>query len=152
MADISRYKGGAARKAGASPRKQRAPIAAAGQSGRAEERQRDARAANPVNAPEQNQNAAETRRRTLNLDTSSFQEQFPISNPDEPRRPPRLGATVGGTEVGIDDERVSVRRSFKAGGEIKPPRGPMVTYGENGRPIKTTGEELTRRGGKSRRS
>jgi len=141
MADISRYKGGAARNK--RPTVRRRQIAGSTQTARTEARAEDTRRANPASAPPPEQN--ENDRRTLNLDTGSFQEEIPIEPVREGgRRISTPRARVGGVELEPADNGVRGRVRFASGGtvtptsgqrptKIKPTTGDQIEYSEGGK-------------------
>lgn len=141
MADISRYKGGAA-KAKRTPVRRR-QIAGSTQTARTEARAQETRAMNPASQQPAEQN--ENDRRTLDLSTGSFVEEIPVEGVRERgRRISTPRARVGGVELEPTDEGVRGRVRFASGGvvtpttgqrptKIKPPRGEQIEFGEGGK-------------------
>lgn len=141
MADISRYKGGAAKAKPAAGRRRQ--IVGPTQGARTQARNEETRRMNPASQPaEQNEND----RRTLNLDTGSFQEEIPIAPVQERGR--RISVPrprVGGVEVEPTSDGVRGRVRFAKGGVIEPARGDFIEIGENGPKRRVTANEINAR-------
>ena len=148
MADISRYKGGAAKRGTSKPRaRTQYQIAAPSyQDTVVRERRETTRDANQRDIfREQNGND----RSSFNLDTGEMQEEIPIRRPESARsRVPRPRANVGGNEVEVDGDQVRVTRRFKRGGvvrkepDIKVPTGDQVEFNPNGTKRRVCGSQV----------
>jgi len=138
MADISRYKGGAARnqqraKPRQAPRTLNQVAAPRYDDTVISERRATAQEGNDRTryTPEQNANDGEV----FDLRTGSFTEEIPIRAPEEGRSRltvPRPRANVRGNEVELDGDRVRVTRRFAKGGQIRAQTGDFVEMNPNG--------------------
>lgn len=137
MADISRYRGGAAKKRNGGKQ-----IAGSRQQTRTNARAEDTRRANPASNMEQNENTRPRRR--LDLDTGSFVEEIPPQYQERARELVEPKIRTGGWEAELDDDRVRVRRRFASGGAIEPLRGDFIEFGADGRKRRVTAAELNR--------
>jgi hypothetical protein len=151
MADISRYKGGASKKATAGsakprPRTRYQVAAPTYQDTVVAERRETTRQANQRDIfRERNRN---NDRQSINLDTGQMQEEIPIQAPASGRsRVPRMRANVGRNEVELDGEQVRVTRRFKRGGQVKEPdikvpTGDQIEFNPNGTKRRVRGSQV----------